>query len=141
VNISYSEKQIHIIEDITKSLFLCFCGIRRKIFISNCYWQHILPSFMSTSISLHLFLKLSWLYGIYVSPFTRCIHFIWMINAVFHVKGPGLFFIVPCIDTYRYTDHGLINHLDTKAKCCPLKKFTCKRLCGRCLSVCGPIPF
>jgi hypothetical protein len=134
---SHSKKQIYSIEDITKSLFLCFCGISRKNFSSNFKYIRIFPlSFMS--ISWRLFLKLSWLYSIYVSPFTMCIHFIWMINAVFHVKGPGLFFIVPCIDTYRYTEHGLINYIDTKAKCRHKKKLTCKGLCGRCLSVCGP---
>jgi hypothetical protein len=69
-------------------------------------------------------------------PLYNVYSFLWMINAVFRVKGPGLFFIVPCIDTYRYTDHGLINHIDYKAKWCPLKKLTVRDLlCGRCLCV------
>ncbi len=37
-------------------------------------------------------------------------------------------------------EHGLINFIDTEAKCRQLKKFTCKVLCGRCLSVWGPLP-
>jgi len=31
-------------------------------------------------------------------------------------------------------DHGLINYIDTKAKCHHLKELTCKVLCGRCVS-------
>jgi hypothetical protein len=30
--------------------------------------------------------------------------------------------------------HGLLNYIDTKAKCRHIKKFTCKGLCSRCLS-------
>jgi hypothetical protein len=96
---------------------------------------------MFVSISLHLFLKLAWLYSIYVSPFTMCIQFIWMINGVFYVKGPGLFFIVPCIDTYRYTEHGLINYIDTKAKCRHLKKLTCKGTLRHVFICLRPLPF
>ncbi len=38
---------------------------------------------------------------------------------------------------YRWLalDHGLINYKDTKVKCCHLKNWPVKRLCGRCLSV------
>ncbi len=33
--------------------------------------------------------------------------------------------------------HGLINYIDSKAKCRHLNKFTCKGICGMCLSVWG----
>ncbi len=36
--------------------------------------------------------------------------------------------------------HGLINYIDTKAKCSHLKIWPVKGLCGRCLSVWGPEP-
>ncbi len=36
--------------------------------------------------------------------------------------------------------HGLIKYIDTKAKCCHLKNWPVNGLCGRCLSVCGPLP-
>jgi hypothetical protein len=36
--------------------------------------------------------------------------------------------------------HGLINYIDTKAKCRHLKNLSVKEFCGRCLSVRGPPP-
>ena len=39
---------------------------------------------------------------------------------------------------YGESQHGLINYIDTKAKCCNLKKWLVKGLCGRCLFVWGP---
>jgi hypothetical protein len=36
--------------------------------------------------------------------------------------------------------HGLINTIDTKAKCRHLKNLPVKGFCGRCLSVRGPLP-
>jgi hypothetical protein len=39
------------------------------------------------------------------------------------------------IESARQGDsHVLINYIDTKAKCCHLKKRSVKGLCGRCLS-------
>jgi hypothetical protein len=35
--------------------------------------------------------------------------------------------------TWKNFQHGLINYIDTKAKCRNLKNVPVKRLCGRCL--------
>ncbi len=38
----------------------------------------------------------------------------------------------------EHFDHGLINFIDTKAKCRHIKILTCKRLCGRFIRVYRP---
>ncbi len=40
----------------------------------------------------------------------------------------------------EYPYHGQINFKDTRAKCCHLKNWPVKGLCGRCLSVWGSLP-
>jgi hypothetical protein len=45
---------------------------------------------------------------------------------------------VPSYTFHR--NHGLINYIDTKAKCCHLKSWQGEGLCGRCLSVWGSEP-
>ncbi len=39
-----------------------------------------------------------------------------------------------CCSTYVSVWRAIVNYIDTKAKCRHLKKMTCKRLCGKCLS-------
>jgi hypothetical protein len=43
------------------------------------------------------------------------------------------------IGTFLY-EHGLTNYIDTKAHCRHLKNWPVKGICGRCLSVWGPLP-
>ncbi len=45
-----------------------------------------------------------------------------------------------CLYKLKCALHGLINHIDSKAVCGHLKNGPVKRLCGSCLSVCGPLP-
>ncbi len=49
----------------------------------------------------------------------------------------GFYLNLAIFATWKSFQHGLINHIDTKAKCRNLKNWPVKGLCGRCLFVWG----
>ncbi len=58
------------------------------------------------------------------------------------MRGVGAYFVhvvgflnLAIFATWKSFQHGLINYIDTKAKCCNLKNWPVKGLCGRCLFV------
>ncbi len=61
----------------------------------------------------------------------RYLQYLWMLKSKKNMKNNEL--------SYG-DDHGLIKYIDSKAKCRRLKKLPVKWLCGRRLSVGGPLP-
>ena len=56
----------------------------------------------------------------------------------YFVHAVGFYLNLAIFATWKSFQHGLINYIDTKAKCCNLKNWLVKGLCGRCLFVWGP---
>jgi hypothetical protein len=56
----------------------------------------------------------------------------------YFVHVVGFYLNLAIFTTWKSFQHGLINYLDTKAKCRRLKNLPVKGLCGRCLFVWAP---